>query len=67
MSVVERKELPQTVFVENYKVVQTSNYHVTIYNTKTCRRVFHCQCDKKLDDKSLKDMVNFYKSIISQR
>lgn len=53
-----KEGLPQTTFIDGYRITQAENYHVTIVRLSDNKRVFHAQCNKVQD---AQEMLNFYK------
>lgn len=54
------RELPYTVIWKDYKIVQATNCHVTIFRLSDGRRVFHNQCNKPLDFAEMVEQYRFY-------
>lgn len=56
---MNKELLPQTAFIDNYRVVQSENRHVSIYDEQN-RCVFHAQCHEVFDWFGLRRTLDFY-------
>lgn len=62
---VEGKHKPTIVTVGEYTVVQGTGKHIHIYKGE--EMVFHASCTKKKTEDELKEFVEYYDRIVSER
>ncbi len=62
---VEPKHNETVVQVGEYKVVQATNNHISIYG-KDGEWLYHAQCRKKLTEEELAKQVDFWKAMVKR-